>query len=180
MLSGLTIFGYVVTVLVEAIARGVVAGAVVERRRRRLIERLEDHVINDDAIQAADERGDLYVVGNATNEGDLRTAGLERVLKPQVAAFLDAVSTPGGSELRFEEIEVDETCEPAGQESGEIGVRDRTGAVIVALRKSEGDFDATPSPDVRLEAGDHIIAVGTPDELRALEELFAPQEAVAR
>jgi Trk K+ transport system NAD-binding subunit len=33
--------------------------------------------------------------------------------------------------------------------------------------------------DVRLETGDHVIAVGTPDELGALEELFAPPEALA-
>jgi voltage-gated potassium channel len=59
-------------------------------------------------------------------------------------------------------------------------VRDETGAMIVALRKRDGTFDTTPSPDARIEIGDVLIGVGTPDEIRSLEELFAPREAVAR
>jgi voltage-gated potassium channel len=57
-------------------------------------------------------------------------------------------------------------------------VRDETGAIIVALRKSDGTFDTTPSPDVKIDVGDVLIGVGTPVEIRALEELFAPSQAV--
>jgi voltage-gated potassium channel len=49
--------------------------------------------------------------------------------------------------------------------------------MIIALRKEDGSFDTTPSPDVTLDLGDVLIAVGTPDELRKLEELFGPAEA---
>ena len=110
------------------------------------------------------------------------TAGKEMaklVLRPQVAAFLDIVSTSGGPELRFEEIEVYETCEHAGQSIRDLRIREVTGAMIVALRKRDGTFDTTPDPDATLDVGDVIIAAGTPDELRRLEELFAPLEAVA-
>jgi voltage-gated potassium channel len=110
------------------------------------------------------------------------TAGKEMaklVLRPQVAAFLDIVSTSGGPELLFEEIEVDETCEHAGQSIRDLRVREVTGAMIVALRKRDGTFDTTPNPDATLDVGDVIIAAGTPDELRRLEELFARREAVA-
>ena len=58
-------------------------------------------------------------------------------------------------------------------------MRDETGAIIVALRKSDGTFDTTPAPEAMVEAGDVMIAVGTPEELRSLEEMFAPAEAVA-
>jgi K+/H+ antiporter YhaU regulatory subunit KhtT len=51
--------------------------------------------------------------------------------------------------------------------------------MIVALRKADGTFDTTPTPDAVLDIGDVMIAAGTPDELRRLEELFAPREAVA-
>jgi voltage-gated potassium channel len=51
--------------------------------------------------------------------------------------------------------------------------------MIVALRKVDGTFDTTPTPDAALEAGDVMIAAGTPEELRRLEELFAPAESVA-
>jgi len=109
------------------------------------------------------------------------TAGKEMaklVLRPQVAAFLDIVSTSGGPELLFEEIEVKDTCDQAGKSIRELRVREVTGAMIVALRKGDGTFDTTPTPDASLDVGDVMIAAGTPEELQLLEELFAPREAV--
>jgi voltage-gated potassium channel len=102
------------------------------------------------------------------------------VLKPQVAAFLDTATTAGAPELRFEEIEVTRTCGQAGKTIRELNVRSETGALIVALRKKDGSFDTTPTPEAILEVGDVMIAAGTPEELAALEDLFAPAEAVAR
>jgi voltage-gated potassium channel len=271
VLAGITIFAYIATVLVEGIAGGVFTGAMVERRRRRAIERLKNHYIicgygrvgrriaaefreegvpfvvldfSDDAIQAAREANVLFVEGTGTEDEDLHAAGLESarglvasadsdadnlyitlsarsvrpdllivarasdedaakklqlagadrvvqpystagkemaklVLRPQVAAFLDIVSTSGGPDLLFEEIEVKESCAEAGKTIRDISIRERTGAMIVALRKHDGTFDATPQPDAVLEVGDVMIAAGAPDELRRLEELFAPAEAVA-
>ena len=272
VLSGLTIFAFIATILVEGIAGGIFTGALTERRRRRTIEQLRDHYIicgygrvgrrvanefrdagvhyvvldfNEDAIEYAKERGDLYVVGNGTNDADLESTGLSRakglvassdsdvdnlyitlsartarpdllivarasasdvaeklrragadrivqpyatagkemaalVLKPQVAAFLEAVTGTGGGDLQYEEIEVTEASGRSGKSIRALRIRHETGAVIVALRKTDGTFDSTPDPEVVLEAGDVIIAAGSANELRALEELFAPRETVAR
>ena len=148
-------------------------------------------------LSARSAKPDLLIVARASDEDaakKLRLAGADRVvqpystagkemaklvLRPQVAAFLDIVSTSGGPELLFEEIEVQETCDRAGKSIRELRVREETGAMIVALRKRDGSFDTTPTPDATLDVGDVIIAAGTPEELRALEELFAPREAVA-
>ena len=43
----------------------------------------------------------------------------------------------------------------------------------------DGTFDTTPEPDTPIEVGDVLIGVGTADELRRLEDLFAPREALA-
>ena len=101
------------------------------------------------------------------------------VLRPQVTAFLDVVTTAEGDDFRLEEIEVTRTCARAGRTIRDLRVRDETGAIIVALRKSDGTFDTTPEPDVLIEVGDVLIGVGSPDEIRRLEDLFAPQQAVA-
>jgi voltage-gated potassium channel len=148
-------------------------------------------------LSARSSRPNLLIVARASDEDaakKLKLAGADRVvqpystagkemaklvLRPQVAAFLDIVSTSGGAELLFEEIEVKDTCERAGKSIRELRVREATGAMIVALRKRDGTFDTTPTPDAVLDVGDVIIAAGTPDELRRLEELFAPREAVA-
>jgi voltage-gated potassium channel len=148
-------------------------------------------------LSARNARPELLIVARASDEDaakKLRLAGADRVvqpystagkemaklvLRPQVAAFLDIVSTSGGPELLFEEIEVQQSCREAGKSIRELRIRQQTGAMIVALRKGDGTFDTTPEPDAVLDVGDVMIAAGTPDELRRLEELFAPTEALA-
>ncbi|HLG09649.1 MAG TPA: TrkA family potassium uptake protein, partial [Gaiellaceae bacterium] len=108
------------------------------------------------------------------------SAGLQManvVLKPQVAAFLDIATTAGGEipELRFEEIVVSPDCEPCGRSIRELRIRDVTGALVVAIRRLDGAFEVTPSPDAVFEAGDILIGVGTTEEMAKLEALFAPR-----
>ncbi len=167
-------------------------------RARGLIAASDSDVDNlTITLSARALRSDLMIVARASTgeaERKLRLAGADRVvqpyaaagmemaklsLKPQVAAFLDIVSTHGGPELRFEEIEVTAVCGQAGRTIRELRVRHRTGALVVGLRKRDGAFDTTPDPDTVLEEGDVLIGVGTNDELSALEELFAPGAGAA-
>jgi voltage-gated potassium channel len=147
-------------------------------------------------LSARARRPDLTIVARASDaeaERKLELAGADRVvqpysaagtemaklaLKPQVAAFLEIVSSHAGPDMRFEEIEVTRECEQAGNSIRELRIRSTTGAVVVALRKPDGSFDTTPNPDVRIEIGDVLIAIGTEPELRALEDLFAPRESI--
>jgi voltage-gated potassium channel len=148
-------------------------------------------------LSARSAHPDLLIVARAADADaakKLRLAGADRVvqpystagkemaklvLKPQVAAFLDLVSATGGADLRFEEIEVTTASGQTGQSVKELDVRGQTGALIIALRKRDGTFDTTPDPDAIVEDGDVMICVGTQAELLLLEELFAPQRAVA-
>jgi voltage-gated potassium channel len=140
----------------------------------------------------------LLIVARASNEDaakKLRLAGADRIvqpyqaagramanlmLRPQVTAFVDVVTSATGTDLRFEEIEVSEASGQGGKTIRELDIRNQTGALIVALRKRDGSFDTTPTPEAMLEVGDVLIAAGTEEELRALEQLFAPRETVAR
>jgi voltage-gated potassium channel len=142
-------------------------------------------------LSARHTKPDLQIVARASDEDakkKLELAGADRVvmpytaagrtmanlvLKPQVTAFLDTVTTTTGPDLHMAEIEVGPTCENAGKTIRELRVRHHTGAIIVALRKKDGTFDTTPEPDASLDAGDVIVGVGTSDELRDLEDMFA-------
>jgi voltage-gated potassium channel len=148
-------------------------------------------------LSARSRRPDLTIVARASDaeaERKLTLAGATRVvqpysnagtemaklaLKPQVAAFLELVSSHAGPDLRFEEIEVHPGCPQAGRTIRELAIRRITGAVVIALRKPDGSFEVTPDPDHRIEENDVVIAIGTEPELRALEDVFSAR-AVAR
>ena len=59
----------------------------------------------------------------------------------------------------------------AGHSLRDSHVRDRTGALVLALRHPDGSFQTNPTPEVEIRAGHVIIAIGTQDELSALVAL---------
>ena len=176
-----------------------------ENLRRAGLDRAQGLVAasDDDAdnlyivLSARSAQPELTIVARASGadaEAKLALAGADRVvlpytaagrvmanlvLKPQVTAFLDTVTTATGSDMQLAEIEVRRTCAAAGQTIRELRIRHETGAIVIALRKVDGSFDTTPEPDTPIEVGDVLIGVGSPDEIRALEDLFASGEAVA-
>jgi len=148
-------------------------------------------------LSAKAQRPDLVVVARGSDEEaekKLRLAGADRVVlpyatagrvmanllvKPQVTAFLNVVSDSGGPDLSFEEIKVGRTCAAAGRTIRDLRVREQTGASIVALRREDGSFDTRPTPETVLDEGDVLVGVGTSEEIRALEDLFAEIRDVA-
>ena len=176
-----------------------------ENLRKAGIERAQGLVAASDSdadnlyvvLSARSVQPDLTIVARASGadaERKLALAGADRVvlpyttagrvmanlvLKPQVTAFLDAVTTATGPDLQLAEIEVRPTCAAAGQTIRELRIRHETGAIVIALRKADGSFDTTPEPDTAIEVGDVLIGVGSPTEIRALEDLFTAGETVA-
>ena len=144
-------------------------------------------------LSARSARPDIFLVARASDDSaarKLRLAGADRVvqpysaagvrmatllLKPQVADYLDIVSSAGSAELRFEEITVDASGNAAGRTLGTLGVEE-TGAMIVALRRGDGSFVTAPPPDTVLAAGDVLIGVGSAAAIDSLEQLLAPRE----
>jgi len=176
-----------------------------ENLRKAGIERAQGLVAASDSdadnpyvvLSARSVRPDLTIVARASGadaERKLALAGADRVvlpyttagrvmanlvLKPQVTAFLDAVTTATGPDLQLAEIEVRPTCAAAGRTIRELRIRHETGAIVIALRKADGSFDTTPEPDTAIEVGDVLIGVGSPTEIRALEDMFTVGETVA-
>lgn len=271
LFSGVAVFLYLAGVIVDVMTRGVLSESLGERRRKRAIEDLRDHVIicgygrvgrrvaeefratrtpyvvvdvTPESVELAQDDGAPVVLGDGTEDHDLETAGLARarglvasvdsdqknlyitlsaraqrpdlvivarasndaaarkirlagadrviepystaglhmanfVVKPQVADFLDIVSTVGEPmpDLRFEEIVVRRDCAQCGRSIGDLRIQERTGAMVIALRKADGGFDLTPGAHATFEEGDVLIGVGTSQEIAQLEMLFAPGEA---
>ncbi len=139
-------------------------------------------------LSARSLRPDLFIVARSRTESadaKLIQAGANRVVNPQqiggarmaalatqpaVADFLDVVMHDGSLEFRLAEIPLDEGSSLAGRTVREAQIRDRTGALVLAVRGSDGAFLTNPSPDVQLHAGQLLIAIGTQVQLKGLGE----------
>ena len=95
-------------------------------------------------------------------------------LQPHVAEFVDVVMHDNSLEFRLEELAVPVTSVVAGQSIRDAHLRDRTGALVLAMRRPDGTFITNPAPETSIEAGHVLIVIGTPDQLRSLGELLQP------
>ncbi len=110
-------------------------------------------------------------VVNPQNIGGARMAAF--VLRPHVAEFVDVVMHEGNLEFRLEEVPIRNGSPIAGKTLREAHLRDETGALVLALRDAEGSFHTNPAPDVVMQAGEVIIAIGTQAELDDLTKFVA-------
>ncbi|MBK9178244.1 MAG: potassium channel protein [Acidimicrobiales bacterium] len=141
-------------------------------------------------LSARAVRPDLFIVVRARvpgAEAKLLQAGADRVVNPQhiggarmaalalqphVADFLDVVMHDGSLEFRLGEVTVPAGSALAGSTIREAEVRERTGALVLAVRDPTGAFGLNPGPDDRLEAGQVLIVIGTRAQLDALTTLI--------
>jgi voltage-gated potassium channel len=114
-------------------------------------------------------------------EGKLKRAGADRIispysigahrmamlaLQPEVADFIDIVSFKG-HELHLENLIVGKASPLAEKTVG--AARKESKAMVLAMNKNNKKLIANPSDDEKIQAGDSLIAMGTRDELRAME-----------
>jgi voltage-gated potassium channel len=59
---------------------------------------------------------------------------------------------------------------------GELQIGERTGAMVLAIRTSEGRFDTTPSAQDVIHTGDTLIVLGARDQVDRLEVLMRGEE----
>src|SRR3954470_11607257 len=105
VLSGVAIFGYFAAQIFDSIAHSVLGGAWREKKRRKMIDQLRDHIIvcgygrvgrragdelreagvpyvvldfSDEAIEHAREHDDMFVEGTGSEDEDLERAGIDR------------------------------------------------------------------------------------------------------
>ena len=128
----------------------------------------------------------------AENEGKILRAGASRVispyhiggqrmahslLHPQLTEFLDVLTLDSGLELWLEDILVQENSALAGMKMEEADIRRRTGVTLLAV--VSGDNIITPNQSTYFKAQDHLIVLGTREQLKALVQMVS-QDKVTR
>jgi voltage-gated potassium channel len=93
-------------------------------------------------------------------------------LQPDVAEFLDVVLHDEQVDWRIEQVPVTARSGLAGHTVGELQLAERTGALLLAVRRTPDEpLVANPSGDLVIPAGAILIALGGPDELDTLAAL---------
>jgi voltage-gated potassium channel len=140
------------------------------------------------ALTARELRSDILIIARASaeeSEKKLLRAGADRVISPyktsgNTMARLALRPQVGGAvqvaEDRVEEIEVAPDCAGAGKRIEEV----RGGSLILALRRSGGELEPQPPPYAVINAGDILVALGSPRSLERLEEMFQPAASAQR
>lgn len=119
------------------------------------------------------ERGGADAVISPYITGGKRMAAA--ALRPQVMDFVDGILTGGGLQLYMEEFLLEPSvCPLVGQTLREAKLRAKTGALILAIRRVDGTLIGGPTADTLLMAGDLIIALGTDEQLRQLNQVLGP------
>ena len=131
----------------------------------------------------------LFIISRAVEEASipkLMRAGADRamspyaiggrrlahlILSPAVIDFFDSVISRDELSLSLEGVQVVEGGPAVGRCLADLALGDRTGAhVLVILRGTE--VLANPSDAMILESGDRLLALGTSEQLKRLEEVI--------
>jgi voltage-gated potassium channel len=126
----------------------------------------------EEAVQKL-QRGGADAVVSPYITGGRRMAAA--ALRPQVMDFVDGIISGRGRELYMEEVLIDpNSCPFVGQTLGEARLRAQTGALVLAIRRVNGELIGGPTADTMLMSGDVMISMGTAEQLRALNRILGP------
>jgi voltage-gated potassium channel len=166
------------------------------RRARGLVAAVDSDADNVFVVLSARKiNPDLHIVARASSDesaAKLEIAGADRTLSPYavggrrlaalatqplIVDFLDIVTRgEKGIEFRLEEFGVPKESPLANHTIGELQIGEKTGAMVLAIRTSEGKFDTTPSAQDEIHPGDTLIVLGTNDQVTRLEALMRGKE----
>jgi voltage-gated potassium channel len=95
----------------------------------------------------------------------------QSLLRPHVVSFLDVASTFGKSDLdlEIEQLSVAPESGLSSQTLEEARLGRTYGVIVLAVRRQSGAMQFNPQADLRLEAGDVLIAMGERQKLAQLE-----------
>ena len=92
--------------------------------------------------------------------------------------FLDVVTRgEKGIEFRLEEFGVPKESPLANHTIAELQIGEKTGAMVLAIRTSEGRFDTTPSAQDVIRPGDTLIVLGARDQVDRFEALLRGRDS---
>jgi voltage-gated potassium channel len=140
-------------------------------------------------LSARARRPDAYILargGDAESQRKLYLAGADRVVAPEAAGaerlarlvahrditeFVEVAVGDARLDFEVEELRVLETSAICNDTLAKSRIRDRTGALVLAVQHADGKVAAPPRAGTRMGAGDIIVALGSREQLDRLRSL---------
>lgn len=134
---------------------------------------------------------DLLILGRAETDDARRKlirAGADRVvspyqtgalqlaqtaLRPAVVDFMRVATSSENLDLNMEQVRIEPGSPLAGRSILESNLRQRFGVVVVGIQRADGRTEFNPAPEIAMAAGDQLVVLGRPEELRELESVCA-------
>jgi voltage-gated potassium channel len=129
----------------------------------------------EEAVQKL-QRGGADAVVSPYITGGKRMAAA--ALRPQVMDFVDGIITGADRSFYLEEFRIDpQSCPYVGQSLRDAKLRSQSGALVLAIRRSDGTLIGGPTADTKLMPADSLICMGTAEQLRLLNQILGPIES---
>ncbi len=111
-------------------------------------------------------RAGAHAIVSPNYIGGLRL--VSEMIRPQAVQFLDRLLRED-NKLRIEDVEVPDSASIVGHTLAQCAIR-QTGALVIAIRTADGKYVYNPGPDVKLDAGSHLIVIAHAEDLIRLRE----------
>ena len=130
---------------------------------------------------------DLFVIARAESEDSivkLKRAGADRVispyqigavqmaqtaLRPAVVDFVEIATSSDNLELSMEQVKIGAGSSLDGHSLADASLRQRFSVVVVGILRTGGRMEFNPLPETLMTAGDHLVVLGSPANLKELE-----------
>jgi voltage-gated potassium channel len=132
-------------------------------------------------------RPDLFIIARADSEDakqKMLRAGADRVvspyqigavqmaqtaLRPAVVDFVALATSSEHLELAMEQVSIAEGSGLSSRTILEANLRQRFGVIVVGILRGDGHMEFNPPPDAVMHAGDQLVVLGRPAEMKNLE-----------
>ena len=100
------------------------------------------------------------------------------MLRGDASGRLSLDGVAGVPQMAIERLRLAPQSALAGKRLAATGLRSETGALVLSVVRGDAEI-ATPGPQFRLVAGDVLVVVGQPHQLKAAARLIAGNSAAA-
>lgn len=135
----------------------------------RIIARAQQAATQDKLTKAGASRVICPLIIGANRIADV-------VLRPAMVDFVEMAHK--GVDLEMDQLTMRQESPMVGRTLRELALPSRVGAMVVAVRRPDGQAVYNPGPDLALAAGDTLVLIGKKGVASAIQELGgAPNEA---